>query len=289
MDIDTATQGVIPFFATDQSDREERAPPQLSRQVVVLADMRAEGLREAFEEDSESWKRKGVRVIKYRHAASVGLETQQQMYRHIQAITRALRYGLELDRSPECLDMMIQYPPANAGATNIDTTEVGRVQVTMLTEIPSCRIRMDPTPLIGEVLLRRHYGDHIFNCFSTRCNWEIVEVVHPRTTEILNFPFAVCDPDSIQPQEDIVIERSESAWPPSETTYLRYQNQQRWFFLSHQKPFELLVRRVASSTGTFDAGRSSAVPMVVTNVTGDLQAIAENTVTLRFCVWSHRT
>ncbi|KAM5346449.1 hypothetical protein ACJ41O_009454 [Fusarium nematophilum] len=291
----------LPYLAEDQQDRQAGAPPRLEMRVTQLDDIRNPGLPEAWDENPESWSEVGVKVIKCRTYASLGFDTNYKITRHHELVGRALKQALGLSCSPVCMEMTIIYGPVNPGAMDIDTAQVGPVHVTTLREIPSSRIKIDPTPTVAEYLLRRHYGDEAFNCFErTNDGWEIVEWVpfhswlqesflisilfsvhHPQVVEINKFPFVVCDRRSVN-TNDLATERSATVSPPAEAAYLKFNSEQRWSFVTRQKPFELLVRRVASKDQSFDAGVKATVPLVTPNVAGDGIAIPEDTVSMRY-------
>ncbi|KAJ3528627.1 hypothetical protein NM208_g10120 [Fusarium decemcellulare] len=103
---------------------------------------------------------------------------------------------------------------------------------------------------------------------------------------IEKFPFAVCDPRTVNFAQDHVLDRESSVWPPSEARYLRYGDQHRWFAVSRQYPFELLVRKITSSQQGINGDLSATVPMAVVNITGDDQATAEAHMMMRFAIWA---
>ncbi|KAJ4254382.1 hypothetical protein NW762_009977 [Fusarium torreyae] len=98
-----------------------------------------------------------------------------------------------------------------------------------------------------------------------------------------NFPQAVCLPGTLEAARDYILETTTPPAAPEETRLVAYDQGQSWMQLHGQQPFELLIRRVASS----NKGRDVVVPLVSTNITGDALAQPEHRITMQFVVW-HR-
>lgn len=61
-----------------------------------------------------------------------------------------------------------------------------------------------------------------------------------------NYPHMVCDPRTLVPSRDFHDETSVSGGPGA-TRHVMHHELQSWMQLFAQQPFEMLVRRVASS------------------------------------------
>ncbi|KAF4979233.1 hypothetical protein FZEAL_4516 [Fusarium zealandicum] len=283
---------VILFYAHDQSGRDDGAPPKLERRGIVIRDLRSTGFPEAWDEKASSWREAGIKVIKLRHLRFSSIWDEEDAIEHHQhMVATALKRDLLLKSMPSCLDITIQFGTSTSDDMDFDTYQMDDIEVNTIHEQPSSMIRMDPTPDMAEELLQRHYGEMEYKYMMIAyCGWEIVEQV-PSTfavgasPPIEDYPHIICDPRTLDVKRDTVVEGPPAGSGPFDKQYLRFHSQQQWFCMSRQWPFELLVRRVASSGQIFESTANATVPMVILNTSGDASAVAENRVTMRFVIW----
>ncbi|KAM0556930.1 hypothetical protein ACHAPJ_005606 [Fusarium lateritium] len=149
-------------------------------------------------------------------------------------------------------------------------------------EIPSSWVRLEMSRVVAERHLARYYGNRAFECMkASHSKWEILEVTHPIDTPMTNYPLLLCDPSTIDRSRDIVIQDSNSPWLPPQTGLMKYNLDQKWMFFPGQQPFEVLVRKIASSS----EANTLSVPVVSSNVTGDATRVPEHRITMRFVAW----
>ncbi|SPJ71642.1 uncharacterized protein FTOL_01370 [Fusarium torulosum] len=91
-----------------------------------------------------------------------------------------------------------------------------------------------------------------------------------------NYPHMVCDPNTLVP--------TNVSGGPGTTRHIMHHGSQIWMQLFAQQPFEMLVRRVASSDE-----RHVVVPLVNANITRDPFAQPEDRMTVRFVAWKLQT
>ncbi|KAH6957046.1 hypothetical protein DER45DRAFT_614993 [Fusarium avenaceum] len=252
---------------------------------VELHDMKSTSLPEAYDESGHTWITHGIRVIKMRHHASQGFDHGGKVLDHVESIARCLRSSMDLQMTPVCLDAEIIYGITNPTSAHMDVSHVGPITVSVGQDIPSSMVKMALTKSTAEILLRRLFGNEMFTCLAAgHAGWEILEVSHPLTTAMRNYPHMVCDPRTLVPSRDFHDETSVSGGPGA-TRHVMHHESQSWMQLFAQQPFEMLVRRVASS----DERNDVIVPLVSGNITGDPFAQPEDRMTVRFVAWKPRT
>ncbi|KAM0351900.1 hypothetical protein ACHAPU_002414 [Fusarium lateritium] len=230
--------------------------------TVRLHDLKST-LPNVYHQDEASWAKHGMRVFRHRHHGSQGFDNGAKLLSHTDNMARALRDELELRRTPICIEANILYGTINPTLVNMDVNQVGPISVMIEQDTPSSCVRTDFSQATAENSLRAYFGDRAFDCMAeANGEWEILEVSHPLTSAMQSYPFIVGDPAA----------RSDGKY-------------KKWMVLGGQQPFELLVRRIASSSEENDA----VVPLVSTNVTGNLQAQPEDRMTIKFVAWKPRT
>ncbi|CAJ2513592.1 Uu.00g017110.m01.CDS01 [Anthostomella pinea] len=84
------------------------------------------------------------------------------------------------------------------------------------------------------------------NISSTR-RYLIVNVWRPLSDPVMNYPLGFCDLQTVKPEDCTPVDLVKTDSYEGENLYLRYSPQHRFYYLSKQRPHEVLLLRMAES------------------------------------------
>ncbi|KAF4993633.1 hypothetical protein FGRMN_6351 [Fusarium graminum] len=253
-------QAIMPLEAEATLDfiKTEEDRNYFDGSTIVLHDMKSTGIPQAYHEDGNTYTTHGIKVIKMRHQASDGFQNGAKVLAHIDQMARQIQWCLELQRTPICVNADIVYGIINPTNANMAIRHISPVMITVGQDVPSSLVKMGFTN-------------------------PLARISHPLTAAMKDYPHVVCDPSTLVPSRDYLDEISASGGP-GVSRHLKHHERQSWIQLNGQQPWELLVRRAASS----DEGNTAIAPIVSANVTGNGHAQPEDRMTVRFVVWKLR-
>ncbi|TRX98935.1 hypothetical protein FHL15_000277 [Xylaria flabelliformis] len=115
---------------------------------------------------------------------------------------------------------------------------------------PSSTVHVDQTP--GELLrrLNKFLGPELGTLLNGR--FRVINLWRPLYHIVTDRPLAVCDGSKVNPS-DLVAGKIISQSETRETYYLMHHHAQKWYYLSRQKPDEMLMIKIFDSDSTVPA------------------------------------
>ncbi|RWA10866.1 hypothetical protein EKO27_g4236 [Xylaria grammica] len=195
---------------------------------IKIDDLREHGL-EAF-----SMSRNGFQILKYQ-ARSLLDHTHMDIDAYCEEIIKLL--GTELGAIHTiCYDYRVR-------RSNLEMLdyETGQDNGRSVAAPPVYPVHIDHTVEGGPKRIRRHLTDeeatkYLTSNFTAR----IINVWRPLNRIVEDCPIAICDPRTVDPDDLVAADRVTPDFAV-ELYYLKYNANQRWYWLRHQSPDELMV------------------------------------------------
>ncbi|TVY62025.1 hypothetical protein Focb16_v013736 [Fusarium oxysporum f. sp. cubense] len=149
--------------------------PGIKTKVIQFADA-AGSLLELFQDSSEFWNLRGMKLFKARRRTPEPLDNGLRVLDHSRFIADALRRDLQLPKTPEAFEVPILYGNPDPTSQFLNISQVGPISVTVKQNIPSSLARLDLGSSLAERRLQFHYGNDAYQCMrSQHTSWQIVE------------------------------------------------------------------------------------------------------------------
>ncbi|KAI7761404.1 hypothetical protein LZL87_002219 [Fusarium oxysporum] len=163
--------GHVAFVAYPGSD-----VPGIKSKVIQFADA-AVSLPELFQDSSEFWNLRGMKLFKALRRTPEPLDNGLRVLGHSRFIADAFRRDLRLPKTPEALEVTILYGNPKPTSQFLDISQVGPISVTVKQDIPSSLARLDLDSSLVERRLQFHYGNDAYQCMrSQHTSWQIADV-----------------------------------------------------------------------------------------------------------------
>ncbi|KAF7549379.1 hypothetical protein G7046_g8363 [Stylonectria norvegica] len=236
------------------------------------------------------WEKGGIALIRCHRPAPY--HSFPPMHEHIKNVAEALQGYFSLSKPPRCLDVKTRVPwhPPNHESWTGKKGDLGGTRIYEYVDPnPESVARFDIHEADADNLMRRYYAGPVVEEESSRNVWQLVEVCHPAIQHITKYPFAVCDPFTINFHGDV-----QPAWvntrindrPSTKQGYLYAANTHKWYYLPNQTPCELLVRKVGGFRSNQRRGTKPNIPPMATpNITEHPDITSEWVIRMRYEMW----